>query len=55
MGETFPSLPGPETPRGRWHAPVLPILDVRGRVHHQVTSSEGSTEEASTTVTGAKW
>jgi hypothetical protein len=49
---------GPEfarTPRGRWHALVLPIPDVRGRVHHQALSSEGSAEKASTAVTGTQW
>jgi hypothetical protein len=34
---------------------VLPIPDVRERVHHQVLSSERSAEEASTMVAGAKW
>jgi hypothetical protein len=39
---------------GRWHTPVLPIPDVGGRVHHQVSLSEGPAEKASTTVAGAK-
>jgi hypothetical protein len=53
--ETFPGLPCPETPRGRRQAPVLPIPDVQGRVHHQVPLFEGQAKKASTTVIGTKW